>query len=211
MTAPRYRAIVDHYEACLALNGDSHLGVDWPKAEDVPTRHRVMLDVIRRQPAGTPIRLLDFGCGASHLYEYIKSQGIANISYSGLDLSEQFVELSRNKFPENKYWCLDVLSPEAELLPRFDYAIMSGVFTERVSLSFDEMLDFFTRVVRRVFELVDVGIAFNLMSKHVDWERDDLFHVPFDTLAAFLTAEVSRSFVLRSDYGLFEYAAYVYR
>jgi cyclopropane fatty-acyl-phospholipid synthase-like methyltransferase len=211
VTPPGYRAIVEHYEACLEREGDTHLGVDWPKAEDVPIRHRVMLDVIRRPVERAPVRLLDFGCGASHLYEYIRAQGISDISYAGVDLSERFVELSRSKFPENDYWGLDILTDEAGSLPRFDYAVMSGVFTERVSLSFDEMLDFFTRVVRRVFEMVDVGIVFNVMSKHVDWERDDLFHLPFDTLATFLTAEVSRNFVLRSDYGLYEYAAYVYR
>ena len=59
MTPPRYRAIVEHYEACLERNGDTHLGVDWPKPEDVPIRHRVMLDVIRRPLADTPVRLLD--------------------------------------------------------------------------------------------------------------------------------------------------------
>ena len=30
------------------------------------------------------------------------------------------------------------------------------------------------------------GIAFNVMTKHVDWERDDLFHLPFDQLAEWL-------------------------
>jgi hypothetical protein len=208
---PPYRAIVDHYEACLERGGDTHLGVDWPNAEDVPTRHRVMLDIIRRPLRRTPVRLLDFGCGASHLYEHIRTEGISDISYAGVDLSDRFVELSRRKFPENEYWCLDILTGEAKVLPRFDYAVMNGVFTERVSLSFDEMFDFFTGVVRNVFEIVDVGIAFNLMTKHVDWERDDLFHVPFDALAAFLTADVSRTFVLRNDYGLYEYTAYVYR
>ena len=37
------------------------------------------------------------------------------------------------------------------------------------------------------------------------------FHLPFDELAPFLTRELSRNFVLRNDYGLFEYTAYVYR
>jgi hypothetical protein len=49
------------------------------------------------------------------------------------------------------------------------------------------------------------------MSHHVDWQRDDLFHLPFDTLAAFLRTEVSRHFLFRADYGLYEYTVYVYR
>jgi hypothetical protein len=49
------------------------------------------------------------------------------------------------------------------------------------------------------------------MSKHVDWERDDLFHLPYDPLAAFLKAEISRHFVFRADYGLYEFTTFVYR
>ncbi len=54
-------------------------------------------------------------------------------------------------------------------------------------------------------------MAFNVMSKHVDWEREDLFHLPFDTLAEFLKKELTRNFVFRNDYGLYEYTTYVYR
>jgi SAM-dependent methyltransferase len=208
--SPPYRRIVEHYEACLERHGDTHLGVDWPKAEDVDVRHRVMLDVIRPRPAGATVSLLDFGCGASHLYEHLRREGRTDLEYAGLDLSPRFVELSPAKFPENRYWQLDVLADDLSDLPRFDYAVLNGVFTEKLDLSF-EMLDFFERTVTAVFGLVDDGIAFNVMSKHVDWEREDLFHLPLDTLGAFLTGSVSRNFVVRSDYGLYEYTTYVYR
>ena len=50
------------------------------------------------------------------------------------------------------------------------------------------------------------------MTKHVDWERDDLFHLPVRRpRRRSSTAEVSRNFVIRNDYGLYEYTAYVYR
>jgi hypothetical protein len=109
-----------------------------------------------------------------------------------------------------RFWCLDVLTDDVSALPRFDYAVLNGVFTEKLELSYDEMFDFMSRTVARVFSLVEVGIAFNVMSKHVDWERNDLFHVPFDEMAAFLIAHVTRNIVLRADYGLYEYTAYAY-
>jgi hypothetical protein len=65
-------------------------------------------------------------------------------------------------------------------------------------------------VLRRLFGIAEVGIAFNVMSKHVEWERDDLFHVPFDVLAEFVIADLTRNFVFRNDYGLYEYTTYVY-
>ncbi len=207
-----YRRIVAHYESCLEHHGDSHRGVDWPRAEDVDKRHAVMLDVLRAEhrTAERSLSLLDFGCGASHFYEYLQRRGVRQIRYAGLDLSPRFVELSRSKFPENTYYCLDILDGDAPL-PNFDFIVMNGVFTEKRELSHDDMLAYFRAVVRAVFRRAAVGIAFNVMSKQVDWERDDLFHLPMDTLAEFVTRELSRHFVLRNDYGLYEYTAYVYR
>jgi hypothetical protein len=117
---------------------------------------------------------------------------------------------AQSKFPANKFYCLDLLDEKASL-PNFDYIVLNGVFTEKRELSFDEMFSYFQRLVTRVFEHAAVGIAFNVMSKHVDWEREDLFHLPFDALAAFLQKDLTRNFVLRNDYGLYEYTAYVYR
>ena len=70
MEEKKYLDIVTHYESCLERYGDNHLGVDWPSASDAEERYRVMLEVIRPDPEA-PVTLLDFGCGASHLYEYM--------------------------------------------------------------------------------------------------------------------------------------------
>ena len=208
MNNTKYKGIVQHYESCLAKYGDSHLGVDWPNVEDANKRYQVMLDLVRDKDRQAS--LLDFGCGASHLFEYMLTNGFNNLTYIGLDASSSFCELSVNKFPQNQYICLDVLE-RGELLPEFDYTVMNGVFTEKRELDFDEMFDYFKKMVRIVFEKSRKGIAFNVMAKAVDWERDDLFHLPMDKLADFLTKEISRNFIIRNDYGLYEYTTYVYR
>jgi SAM-dependent methyltransferase len=204
-----YHSIIEHYEQCLAEHGDSHLGVDWPNAEDAETRYRVMLDLVR-PPYGHPVTLLDFGCGAAHLVDYLARHGRTDISYIGVDASLQFIELSQRKFPRSSFHCIDVLASDTPL-PESDYIVMNGVLTEKRGLSFEEMFAYMSRLLPRVFCSARVGLAFNVMSHHVDWERDDLFHVPFDVLAAFLKANLSRHFTFRADYGLYEYTAYVYR
>jgi SAM-dependent methyltransferase len=204
-----YRQIVSHYESCLARFGDSHRGVDWPNPVDAQTRYRVMMEVMRSSDR-LPVKMLDFGCGAAHLLDYLGSRGRHDIEYIGLDISSCFVELAQNKYPDVQFFCADVLQDHVRL-PDVDYVIMNGVFTEKRSLTFDEMFDYFRQVLKRVFAVTQHGMAFNVMSKHVDWEREDLFHVPFDLLASFLRAEISRNFLFRADYGLYEYTTYVYR
>jgi cyclopropane fatty-acyl-phospholipid synthase-like methyltransferase len=208
----KYQEIKLHYEECLERFGDTPLGVDWPKLEDVEKRYQVMIEIIKYSPFHTKdkISLLDFGCGASHLYEYLLKNKTYTIEYSGLDISQKFIALSKNKFPDTHYYWIDILDDNVEI-PNFDYIILNGVFTEKIGLSFEEMYSYFKKVIIKIYTKADQGIAFNVMSKHVDWERDDLFHVPFDLLADFLIKKLSRNFVFRNDYGLYEYTTYVYK
>ena len=209
MEEKKYNSIVRHYEECLAKYGDTHLGVDWPNVRDAEKRYEVMLDVIRED--GTElITLLDFGCGASHLYEYVRNKWEGKLRYVGLDASAAFCQLSASKYPENEYLCIDVLSVP-DKLSEYDYIVMNGVFTEKRELTFDEMFEYFKQVLRIVFPKVRHGLAFNVMSKAVDWERGDLFHLSTDLLTSFIVKELSRHFVIRNDYGLYEYTVYIYK
>jgi SAM-dependent methyltransferase len=208
--AKNYSKIVQHYEMCLEKFGDTHKGVDWPNQEDAFKRYKVMLQVceydLKKQNRAT---LLDFGCGTAHMYEYMQANKISDIEYSGLDISEKFVGISKMKFPHITFYQADIL--EQNNLPMHDYIVMNGVFTEKRELTFDAMFLYFKDMIKAVYAKANRGVAFNVMSKHVDWERDDLFHLPFDTLAAFLTKEVTRNFIIRNDYGLYEYTMYLYK
>jgi SAM-dependent methyltransferase len=209
---PRHLEIAAHYEACLAAHGDSHLGVDWPKEEDTRTRHEVMLELIPdlRLPHPEPCSLLDLGCGCGHLLEHLRNTARPWIDYVGLDISERFVDLCRTKFPDRTFHRADLLEGH-DFLPEFDYLVCNGVFTEKRSLTYAEMFRFFQDLLSAAWPHVRRGLAFNVMSKHVDWERPDLFHLPYDEAAAFLKTHLSRHIRIRADYGLYEYTVYVYR
>ena len=204
----KYTKIVTHYEDCLEKHGDTHLGVDWPNQQDVYKRYQVMLDIIKYDANTQPATLLDFGCGTAHLLEYAQKEGYGNLTYSGLDISPRFVAVAQKKFPQNCFLCADVLEDRAGI-PNFDYIVMNGVFTEKRELSFDEMWAYFTRLITIVYEKCDKGLAFNVMSKNVDWERDDLFHVSYDLLSDYLCKNLTRHHIIRNDYGLYEYTVYV--
>ena len=134
MTADKkYTSIVKYYQDCLTKHGDSFKGVDWPNLEDALKRYSVMLDLIRmKNDLSQPVTLLDFGCGTAMLNEYITRQQIGNIIYSGLDISPEPVNISKKKFPDNDFYCVDILD-EPDALPDFDYVIMNGVFTEKIN------------------------------------------------------------------------------
>lgn len=209
IVAPDYQQITTCTESYFERLGDSPLGMGWPNVDDAVRRYNVMLDVMR-PAAGSPVTLLDFGCGAGHLYEHLIELGRSDIQYHGIDLSEQFISLCRKKHPRTDFQYVDVLQhPDA--LPEVDYVVINGVFTSKCEMSFEQMFAFVRRILSLLFSKCRKGMAFNAMSKQVDWERDDLFHLPLDTMAEFACRELSRNFVIRNDYGLYEYTTYVYR
>jgi hypothetical protein len=82
---------------------------------------------------------------------------------------------------------------------------------EKRDLSYEEMFDFMSNTLKTLWLKTNKGIAFNVMSKLVDWERDDLFHVSMDEIGLFLKNNLSKNFVIRNDYKLYEYTIYVYK
>jgi hypothetical protein len=73
------------------------------------------------------------------------------------------------------------------------------------------MFNYLEKMIVSIFKSCTKGMAFNLMSKQVDWEVETLFHVPIDDIANLLTKKITRNFIVRNDYGLYEYTVYVYK
>ncbi len=201
-----YSVIADHYEKCFELHGDCAKGVDWPNEEDALKRYHVMLSSISQNEYS----LLDIGCGTGKLLELIQLQQLS-VQYTGLDLSSRFVEHCKQKFPNNLFIQTDLMKDDTMHIPPHDLVVMNGVFTEKRELTYQQMTDFFHAFLIKAFQLTKHVMTFNVMSKLVDWERDDLFHVSFDSLSEFLKEKLSHHFIIRHDYGLYEYTIYVYK
>ena len=202
-------------EACdveLAEHGDDAYGAGYVRgAQTAATVYEVMLDLLR--PAQGPVSLLDFGCGTAGLLGHIRDRdidGVDDIEYTGLDLSASALTLARTKYPDTTFLSTDVVADDSELAS-YDYVVMNGVFHWRGDLTVAEMTGYWTELLGIMFRHCRIGLAFNAMSRHVDWERDDLFHLGLDAAVAHITSELSRHVVMRADYGTYEYTTYVYR
>ena len=185
---------------------------DWSSQTDLETRLEVMLDLLEGDPS-PHIDLLDLTCGAGDMLRYIRSKQTTQIRYHGIDSSEAALNLARAKFPDGVFSQIDLArAPEERVaILATDYAVINGLFTVKGPLSDDDMWSLLRHVVIRLWGVARKGIAFNLMSKHVDSERADLFRVSFDELAEFLHPIAGRNIVFRADYGLCEYTCFAFK
>lgn len=206
-----YHPLVETLEKFYAEHGDTHRGLGFQREEGFEARYRVYLEVIRGAAAREECSLLDVGCGTARLLDLIKSLGRDEISYRGVDLSPKLIEAARQKHPGADFILGDPFDLEEIWSAHPDYVVFGQIFTCRLQMSVAEMTDYMLRMLRLAFTHCRRGVVFNVMSAHVDWQRDDLFHVPFDTMADLMQANLSRNYVFRAEYGLYEYAVYVYK
>jgi SAM-dependent methyltransferase len=206
-----YQPLVEALEKFYAEHGDTHRGLGFRTEEGFEVRYRVYLEVIRGAAARAECSLLDVGCGTARLLDLIKSLGRDEISYRGVDLSPKLIEAARKKHPGADFILGDPFDLEEIWSARPDYVVFGQIFTCRLQMSVAEMTDYMLRMLRLAFTHCRRGVVFNVMSAHVDWQREDLFHVPFDQMADLLQANLSRNYVFRADYGIYEYTVYVYK
>ncbi len=198
-----------HYEACFREHGRTPRGVDWPNAADLATRFEVMLGVI--DPALARPQLVDLGCGPGLLLDHLQATGrLDRIDYTGIELSEPMLAAARAHWPDRRFLRRDILADPLEPLS-CDYVFLNGVLTEKRSASKADMAAYATELLAAAFAAARRGIAFNVMSTLVDWQRDDLFHWGVDEMMQALAPRLSRHIAVRADYGLYEYTAYVRR
>jgi SAM-dependent methyltransferase len=188
--------------------------VGWPaKPSDLAARYEVLLSPIdfSAHSKDEPLRLLDVGSGLGLLLEYLAANSLLDrVDYTGVDLLDSMLTESRRRWPRHRFDQRDIRDEPYDD-DEFDYCIVCGVFTVKNGNTYHETRAFAQDTLKAVWPSVKLGLAFNSMSKHSDWERDDLFHWPLDEIMAFCKGDLSRHVSFRLDYGPWEAATLVHK
>ena len=155
--------------------------------------------------------LLDFGCGNALLLDYLKEKGI-KVNYYGWDISEKMVNVARNRHPDANFRSLDIFEEDLDnYIGFFDYILISGVFY--IKFDSDDAVHerWMQAILLRLWPLTRLGIGFNCLTEYVDWRDESLYYASINKLLDFIVGNLSRWFVIRHDYKLWEMTFYVYR
>lgn len=200
----------DHYAKKFLEHGATPEGVDWGAN---PADHLLRLDrmlavlevgeVAERMPS-----LLDVGCGYGSLLDQAKIRGIT-LEYSGVDLCTSMINTARASHADAEWILGDVLSMDESR--QFDYVVCNGVLTQKLNASIRDMDRFLLDLVSRMFDICRIGVAFNVMTTHVNFIAPNLYYRnPVELMGWCMTALTSR---IRLDhaYPMYEYTIYLYR
>lgn len=204
------RRLRTHYRQTFAEHGATSRGVDW--GED-PADHDLRLDRMlavleRGVPAARPATLLDVGCGYGSIANAAQSGG-HQLEITGIDVCAEMIAEARDRHPDATWEVADILESSGTL--QFDYVVCSGILTQKLDASQKEMDAFLKAIVRRMFDLSRIGIAFNVMTTHVNFMNENLYYRNPAELLAWCMSEITPCVRLDHSYPLFEYSLYLYR
>lgn len=198
--------LVAAYQQRLAEYGPGSAAVQYSDRASHFARFEILFDIDRDMAS-----VIDVGCGLADFYHFLRANG-SMARYHGIDIVPEFAELSAEALADDPDAHVVLADAENEALPGgFDYAVLSGVFNNRM----DDNWGFMTATLRRMWDAAEQGIAFNAMSSHVDYRDDGLFYVDPMEVFAFCKTELGGHPVLRHDYVTrpggfpFEFAMYV--
>jgi SAM-dependent methyltransferase len=205
------RQFKQHYFKKFAEFGATPRGVDWNRKEDVELRQDILLNVILPEatPKNKQITILDVGCGYGGLYWYAKDKKQLKLRYTGIDVAENMIEYAAPKAPEAEFICQDIFDfPDKT---RFDYVVCNGILTQKLTASIKDMDKFAYKLIKKMFKLCKVGIAFNVMSTQVNFMVDNLYYKSPVELFAFCQSEITSKIKIDHSYPLYEYTVYLYQ
>jgi SAM-dependent methyltransferase len=202
------KSLKQHYEETFRQYGATSRGVDWGEHEERQLlRYEKMLAVMESGRKAIP-SILDVGCGYGGLLDYANKNGIP-IKYTGIDVAENMVSWARGKFPKATWIVGDIL--ETEIDQRFDYVVCNGILTQKLEVPGLVMDEFAGRLIHRLFDLCDIGTAFNIMTTKVNFYSNNLYYRNPAELFSWCMTEITPRIHLDHSYPLFEYTMYLYR
>lgn len=200
-------SLARHYSETFAAHGASSEGVDWgANTANVQLRYQKMLQVIKHSPGGAPT-LLDVGCGYGGLLQYAANTG-CEIAYTGVDAAQNMIDWASVNQEAGRFLCGDVLTfPFSEA---FDYVVCSGILTQKLDTPGLHMDKYASSIIRRMFSLCRVGIAFNVMTTKVNHFAPNLYYRNPAELLSWCMSELTPHVRLDHDYPMYEYTMYLY-
>jgi SAM-dependent methyltransferase len=191
--------ISSFYDGLVETHGHEPRACDYGRPESQIAKFRVLADVAPLDNKS----VLDVGCGFADFSTYLNER-YSNVTYSGVDLSENMIREAKRCLPNVDVQVGNVLDMEGNNI--VDFVTANGIFY----LLEEQAPSLMQSLVHRMFAMCRVGLAFNSLSSWApDQEPGEFYADPVQTLSWCHT--LSPFVVLRHDYHSRDFTVYVYK
>lgn len=196
--------VTRYYTDLLDTHGPTAEGMGYKNADAQELRYRIISEVTDLNG----LAVHEVGCGVGHLAGLL-TRWAPRARFSGSDILPASIDIARRTHPACRFAVRDVLGPSDGW--RYDVVVTSGMLNLRLEYDDAAWEQWVCQVLRNMYAMCTVALAFNGMSDQVDFRDPNLFYANPMDIAEFCRAELSPQVVVRHDYPLYEYTVYVYR
>lgn len=158
--------------------------------------------------------ILDVGSGLGDFYHFL-NKTYKNIDYTGCEITPEFCNQSKIKYPHIKAICDDFL--EYDFDKTYNFVFCSGA----LNIQMPNHMEYLHQAITKMYQLCTVGISFNLPSNFselaksnpaIDFSHQDVKIAYVDPTEIFkFCKELTSRVTLRHDYMSHDFTIYMYR
>lgn len=198
-TSDPFDRISGYYNKLISKWGHDPRSCDYGRPESQITKFKVLSEVLDLNN----LYILDVGCGFADYADYLYLT-YECINYAGIDITPSMIDEARRLHPDMNLRVQNILTLEG--YENFDVVTANGIFY----LLEERAPDLMQEIIKKMFSLCRVGVAFNSLSS---WAEDqvlgEFYADPLETLdfCHKLTSRVA----LRHDYHPRDFTIYMYK
>lgn len=201
----------DHYNELFLRHKSSYLTAQQSSRKTQEIRMKFLIERVNIKNSD---KILDFGCGTAHFYEFLKKKKI-NPYYTGIDIADKIITHNKKVYKYNdkvKFMNLNILNSKRDI-GKYDYIFISGTFNNNVSNNWIWM----TNCLKYLFKKTKKMLAFNNLSFYVDYYDKKLFYIKPETVFKFCKINLSPYISIYNDYEIkkgvvpFEFTTFVFK
>lgn len=174
--------------------------VGWNSPESQILRFQKLLSVVD-EPTLNEFSLNELGCGYGELYKFCETNKYRLSHFNGYDISERMLEAAKNYLNSEK----TELFQQSKVETKADYTVTSGIFNVKFETKQNDWEDYIKETLHNMFEHSTKGMSFNLLTKYVDFESENLFYADPLFYFDFCKKQLSPFVSLIHDYKLYEW------
>jgi hypothetical protein len=149
----------------------------------------------------------DLGCGSCDMYEYISKNNI-KMRYSGTEIIQEMIDYAKFKYPGIELFNRDILNDNIN--DKYDIVVFSGGLYLPGSIPRLEWKEFVYEIIKKMWNMSNIGISFNLLTTYSDYKQNHLFYVDPREMFDFCLNNFSRFVKLDHAYPLYEWSISVF-
>ena len=194
----------------LRTHGNSPMGTS---SESLAHKRLRFSEIFACLEPSTGFSIHDVGMGLGHFYDFLATKlDPESFDYSGSEILEEYVAACRARLPRGVFHLRNLADPQNrfEDVQAHDYVVLSGVFHQMQKTPIPTWEKYLKSLLRNSFSLAKKAMVFNLVSPYVGFYQPGIYYAKLGKILDFVTEDLSRFFILRHNYALYEFTVAVY-